>query len=358
MKRRLFLMAGILMLIVPSTLLAQKNEVVVCTWGGTIENAMRKAYFEPFEKATGIKVTAVSKPTLAKLKAMVETKNIEWDVLETGSGIYFGGIKHDLHEKIDYKYFDPETLKNIYPDAKQEQGVGMMYFSETIAWNSSVFGKDNHPNSWADFWNVKKFPGPRTFHSLVTAGACWEFALLADGYSVKDLYTDPNDPVKSKAKIERALNKLKEIKPHVVKWWEQGNEPGQLLSDKEAVIGMGFSGRLQDLKQQKVPIDYTWNQGGYRMDLWAIPKGNKNYENAMKFIAFATRADRQAEFFNLYAYGPTNKDAFRLISAERAKLLPSYPENKEKQFLAEDPAWYSANAEMVIEMWNRWILEK
>ena len=45
----------------PSGLLA-KNEVVICGWGGAIQEAQEEAYYRPFEKETGIRVIPVSWP--------------------------------------------------------------------------------------------------------------------------------------------------------------------------------------------------------------------------------------------------------------------------------------------------------
>jgi putative spermidine/putrescine transport system substrate-binding protein len=56
--------------------------VRVCSYGGAFQDAQRRAYFEPFERLSGIKVIEVQGPDPAKVKAMVDTKNIEYDVGE------------------------------------------------------------------------------------------------------------------------------------------------------------------------------------------------------------------------------------------------------------------------------------
>jgi putative spermidine/putrescine transport system substrate-binding protein len=53
--------------------------------GGIFQKAQR--LFAPFEKATGIKVIDVSPPRAAKIKAMVESKNMEWDIVYAAAGI-------------------------------------------------------------------------------------------------------------------------------------------------------------------------------------------------------------------------------------------------------------------------------
>src|SRR5262249_38626942 len=63
---------------------AQARELVVCSWGGAYQEAQRKTMFQPFEKETGIKVVEASPTDYGKLKAMVQSNNIEWDVVDVG----------------------------------------------------------------------------------------------------------------------------------------------------------------------------------------------------------------------------------------------------------------------------------
>lgn len=329
---------------------AGKNELVVCSWGGIFQKAQREAYFDPFEKATGIKVIDVSPPRAAKVKAMVESKNVEWDIVYAASGIFGTCLRQGLVERVDYKYFDKKTLDELYPECKQPYAVGNFYFSISMAYNTTVYSKENHPRSWAEFWDVKKFPGPRTLHDASVAGAGqWEFALLADGVPMDKLYDSPD--------LERAFRKLKEIKPYVVKWWKEGQEGAQLLVDKEAVLGAPYDGRITKLRQEGAPVEVEFNQGCLYLEYMFIPKGAPNYENALKFMAFSSTAERQAHFGRIYPNGPANRKAFELIPPEQARLMCSHPDNKKRMFLyGED--WMAKNMEKVIERWNKWILEK
>ena len=301
------------------------KELVVCSWGGTFDKALRQAYWDPFEKETGIKVIAVGPPRAAKVKAMVDSGKVEWDIVVAGYGIFGQCFKKGLLEKVDYKYFDQKTLDQLYPSAKQDFAVGTFYFSVVNAYNTEAFPTGQHPKSWKDFWDVKKFPGPRSLMSLDVAGASsWEFALLADGMPVGDLYNDYHLP--------RAFKKLKEIKPEVVKWWIQSATAGQLLNDKEAVLAAAYNGRIQNLIDKGAPLAIEWNEGMLWLEYLFTPKGAPNYDNAMKFMAFQARADRQAELSKIFSYGPVNKEAFAMLSPERAKTMPSYPDNAAKQF--------------------------
>ena len=59
------------------------RDLTVVSWGGAYQEAQRKAYFDPYMKKTGQKVLDESyNGEMAKIKAMVEAKNVTWDVVQ------------------------------------------------------------------------------------------------------------------------------------------------------------------------------------------------------------------------------------------------------------------------------------
>src|SRR6185436_20386151 len=59
-------------------------QIVVNHSGGSMGSAMRKAFFNGFEKKYGIKVVETSPVDFGKLRAMVDSGNVEWDLTEIG----------------------------------------------------------------------------------------------------------------------------------------------------------------------------------------------------------------------------------------------------------------------------------
>jgi putative spermidine/putrescine transport system substrate-binding protein len=109
-------------------------------------------------------------------------------------------------------------------------------------------------------------------------------------------------------------------------------------------------------QKKGVPLVFIWEGGCLDLDWWCVPKGNPNRDLAMRFIDFALSAERQGEQLGKYiAYGPTNKLAFKYIDPERAKELPSYPENLKKQF-KQDADWWGARLAEITERWKAWII--
>ena len=139
--------------------------------------------------------------------------------------------------------------------------------------------------------------------------------------------------------------------------------PPQALVDQEAVIAAATLGRIVKLKNDGAPVDFTWNQGIIQYDYWIIPKNAKNYENAMKFIEFATRPEIQAALVKVQPLGPVNLKSFDYIDDAHARTLPSHPDNLRKQVFSSAEFWAGTDAsgksmiEVNQEMWNRFTLE-
>ena len=164
-----------------------QQQITVVNFGGANANAQKKAYYEPFEKATGTKVIAVEyNGEQAKIKAMVETKKVTWDVVEVESPDAARGCDEGLFEKMDYSKLGGK--ESFLPAAVSECGVGVFVWSTVMAWNGDKL-KDG-PKTWADFWDTKKFPGKRGMRK----GARYnlEFALMADGVKAADVYKAVN----------------------------------------------------------------------------------------------------------------------------------------------------------------------
>ena len=314
----------------------------IATFGGTMQETQQKAYFEPFEKATGIKVPfAGSDPT--KIKAMVETNNIEWDLAQLSRGSIMNLMKTgDYFEKIDYSLVDDGVDK----DYRFEYGLEMLVWAQVIGYRTNSL-KGAVPNGWADFWDTKKFPGDRAM--VGTGNGGWpelEFALMAAGVAPDKLY--PID-------IDSAFASYDKIKKDVVKWWDTGAMPVQLLTDREVVMTSVWNGRMAALQAAGVPAQISWTQGLLKRDAWGIPKGAKNAANALKFVAYSTMAIPQARVSLGIPYGSVNAGSNEFIPDERLKVLPSAPAIK-SQLVNYNYDWWIENRATVIARFNKWLL--
>ena len=89
---------------------AKDDKLVVVGWGGAWEKAARKAFGEPFEKETGIKIIWTAPLDFGKLKAMVEAGRPEWDVIAAAGMHWMVRAEYaGLLDRIDYKIVDTYT---------------------------------------------------------------------------------------------------------------------------------------------------------------------------------------------------------------------------------------------------------
>ncbi|MGV8397425.1 extracellular solute-binding protein, partial [Pseudomonas aeruginosa] len=70
------------------------------------------------------------------------------------------------------------------PVAIQPCGVGFFVWSTVLSYNADKL--KSAPTSWADFWDIKKFPGKLGLRK--GANYTLEFALMAEGVAPKDGY--------------------------------------------------------------------------------------------------------------------------------------------------------------------------
>ncbi len=318
--------------------------VRVCSWGGALQEAQRTAYFRPFEKLCGIKVIESEGPDVVKVKAMVDTGNVEYDVGEFDRADVINLDKKGSYwEPIDYGLVDTVHIDPVF---HYKYSLDMLPYAEIIAFRTDAFG-GARPSGWKDFWDLKAFPGPRTM-TAGTGGLVPELeaAEIAAGTPVSEVY-----PIN----IDRAYNKLAEIRPAVVKWWTAGAMPAQMLADKEVVLGTAWNGRIAAIQATGSPVDIVWNQGMLKNDSWAVPKGAANAVNAMKFTAFITLPVSQARLSSLIPYGFVNAEAAKYLSTARLKVLPTAPAIRDKLFVY-DSAWWAANRDAVTRKWASWVL--
>lgn len=317
------------------------GELRIATYGGAVQEAQQKAWYEPFEKATGIKVRLFPGIDIAKAKAMVDTGNLEWDLLDTSRGSILRLMKAgDYFERIDYSLIDDGLDKEF----RFEHGVEQNTWAHVMGYRNDAF-KGAAPTTWADFWDTKKFPGDRAMGGISAGPPEMEFALMAAGVHPDKLY--PLD-------IDKGMASFDKIKKSVVKWWDTGAQPPQMLTDGEVVMTTVWSGRLAALVEQHAPVAINWNQGLLRRNAWGILKGAKNKTNAMKFVAYSLMPIPQARFALSIPYGYTNKAAEKYIPPQRLAMLPSGPEIK-KQLVLYNEEWWVDNRDAVQARYNKWL---
>jgi putative spermidine/putrescine transport system substrate-binding protein len=320
------------------------NDITITGFGRANLRAMKKAYYGPFQKATGVTVNDVTYDgQMDQLIEMVKEGKPFWDVMQVETRTLDVGCREGLFEKLDQaKIIDKKA--DLVPGSLTECGVGAFAWSQALVYNADkVKGK---PASWADFWDVKKFPGKRGLRR--SAKYTLEIALLADGVAPADIYKVLATP----EGVDRAFHKLDEIKPNAI-WWEAAPQPTLFLGDNRMVMTSAYTLWLGPEQRAGKNYKIVWNGSLYDFDNWAIPKGTPKIADAYKFIAFATKAANQKVFSEQIEYGPVNKKALSLLDAKLANTLPTAPVNLKGAIQIDLPFWirYGPELEKRFEAW-------
>ena len=299
-----------------STLSAQTLGVV--NNGGSVADAQREAFFTPFAAKTGIEIVEDTfAQELAKIRSQVETGNLIWDVASVTAINDATGCEEGLFEEIDWaEYLDPADFEGVGGFGKC--GVPNNFVSGGLVYDGDKYAPEAAPLTWADFWDVEKFPGKRGL--LYRAEQTLEVALMADGVEPAEVMTVLATPEGR----ERAFAKLQELLPHIV-WWKAGAESMQLILSGEVVMTYGWNGRVATANQSngrnlKIAFAAGHVSGS---QYFTIMKGTPNKEAAIEFIVFASSPEPQAAYATMINYAPANEKAYPLMSEEALATLPS-----------------------------------
>jgi putative spermidine/putrescine transport system substrate-binding protein len=257
-------------LIITDRTIAQTRTLYVNSWGGSYTAAQDAAFFKPFTAATGIQIRTVTPVAYGKIKAQVQSRTYEFDMTSVNSMQWLRASREGLAEPIDWTIVKKDVLP---PNAVVADGYGIAQniLGTALCYRSDKY-RDGSPRSWADFWDVKRFPGNRSL-CLSDSPRTLIFALLADGVPRDQLY--PLD-------IDRAFNKLDQIKPYVKVWWREGTQSQQLIRDGEVDMMSIWNARASELKQQGVPVEVVWNGAVRSTSTWSVLKGARKYRPALQ----------------------------------------------------------------------------
>jgi mannopine transport system substrate-binding protein len=354
LDRRTLLTAGAAaaLLATPGKAVAQSGgELVLVGSGGALSAAFKANFFDPFTKETGIRIRFV--PTadaemLAKLKAMSDAGSVEWDI-----------VSANLDQVAQFQqYFAPidcaalpHVASDGIPGTCDGHSVLKQLDGNMLTFSTAVYpASGRQPKDWADFWDLKTFPGTR---SLPDHGVPWVViaaALMADGVK-------PGD-VRAPLDLDRGFRKLNEIKPHVNVWWKTGDQSQQITRSGDAAMLMMYSGRALRSKSQGAAIDVTWNQAVMAPGRWAVVKDAPHPKAIMQFLDFfLTRPEAHAAFTKEIFYDTANKDAVQYLPAGERPNSALYKDNLSNAVQLDYTlaSWLAQNNDALLERWNTWI---
>ena len=336
---------------------AAADDLTVMSWGGAYEVSQVEAYNKPFAAETGLTVTMLAADNPATpIKAMVEAGNVTVDVFDVELSDALRLCDEGALEVIDHSILPAAAdgtpaSEDFIDGALLDCAVASIVWSTVVAYDST---KISGMETMADFFDTTKIPGKRGLRKGAKANL--EMALVADGVPASEVYEVLSTP----EGIDRAFAKLSSIKNDIV-WWEAGAQPPQLLADGEVVATVAYNGRIfaAAIGEGK-PFEIMWDGQIMDLDLFVVPKGAPNKENAMKYIAYATDTQRLADQAKWISYGPARKSSSPLVSkyqdgvTDMLPHMPTSPEALKNALLNDSEFWADRDVELN-ERFNAWL---
>jgi putative spermidine/putrescine transport system substrate-binding protein len=309
-----------------------REELVFVSWGGVLSTTERDAFMSPAGQALGISIITSAPTNYAKIKAMVQGGDVEWDLVDVGGPFMYQGRDQGLLEEIDYRLVDVSGLDREWYGS---HGVYTATGATVMAWNETLLPDGQAPRSWRDFWDVKRLPGARGLFKQFDYN--YEAALMSAGVARTEIYPATTE------KAELALARLREIRPHVSVWWGAGAQPAQLLSTGELVLSSAWSGRIQAVRREGAPVSMTFDEAIAWGNAYVVPKGTRHRELAMRVINYCVSEPAQRRLLGSGIYGPVLPAAVAKASASERLLLVTAPENLARMVVmnAEQAAIYA-----------------
>lgn len=266
---------------------------------------------EKFEKETGIKVNvstySSNEDMLAKVKSESEGT---YDIVQPSDYMVEQMASQGMLEEL--KTDELKNLSNIgesYLNPSYDPGnkysVPYQGGVAGIAVNTSKVKKDI--TSYDDLFDSSL---KNSIVALDDYRAVIGMTARSMGYSMNE--TDP-------AVLSKIQDKLLTLKNNVKLY--DSDSPKSALISGDCTVGYVWSAEIALAMEENPDIKVIYpTEGAYLfMDNWAIPKGAKNYDNAMKFIDFMLDAENAQMVLEEFPYLSPNTKAVEAMGEDYSK---------------------------------------
>jgi putative spermidine/putrescine transport system substrate-binding protein len=322
---------------------AAARDLTVVARGPAMLTAVQKVLIAPFTAATSIRAVGKSWTGDAEgLAATLKRPDTAWDVVAVDSRELAVGCAAGLFEKLDWSQIGGKD--HYMPQAVSECGVGAMLSNLVLAWDH---GKFSGSPSWADFWNVAKYPGKRGLRKGVIGNL--EIALMADGVSPQNVYK----VLSTSEGVDRAFRKLDQLKPYIV-WWHSGDEAAHILTSGDVLMSSAPSDEIvQANRTTHRNFGIQWSDSLYDVLSWAIVKASPNIQPATQFLYFAGTSAVEARL-GLFGDGGLAKGADGTLAPDELALSPTNPANL-KSALQIDAGFWQESRTKLQQRFQAWL---
>lgn len=315
------------------------EEVIWADFGGSVHEDFKKAYLDDFQKLTKATVSDGSPFDYAQVKAQVESKNIQYDII-TGAPTSIDQGCGTLYEEVPDSKFNWAGIDDKYKSSKCSVPHGTTALM--LQYNTNKY-KDNPPKTCADFFDLTRFPGTRGMWTSVL-GYPLEIALLADGVAPKDVY--PID-------YDRAFRKLNSIRSNLKLFPDlTRGQQGQANQEYDMIVQTSVRGYRG--AKDKLPYAPVWGCSVGQVTTLGILKGTPRLDAALALVGYASSPAGQRKGASVRASSPVSKDTdLPDIDPLMKNYIGSFHQN-EMPIPVVDAKWWSQNFDQAEQRFQQW----
>lgn len=320
------------------------RDLVVVVRGDSMQPALWPHLLHPFLQATGIDVQEeLWTGGLDELRSHAKAKDNIWDLVEVDPEELVQGCADGLFEKLDWSAIGGKD--HYLPQAVSECGVGATVNSIVLAWDR---GKFKAPPSWADFWDVAKYPGKRGLRKGVRGNL--EIALMADGVAPQDVYK----VLGTADGVNRAFRKLDQLKPYLV-WWKTPADAAHILGSGDVLMTSAPAAQVviaDRLHHRNFGLQFRGSL--YDVRSWAIMKGSPNRFPAQQLLYFAGTPAIEGQVFMAGGAAGLAKGANAALPPAVAAMSPTAPKNLADAVRINRAFWHD-NLAKLSQRFDKWL---
>lgn len=331
-------MSVVLMFGTTGTAMADRT-LQVLTWGGTIEEAQKKSFFNDFEQEYGIDIQtrALGDSMLGKIRTEAESNSDnKIDMVDFAGGARKIGCDSGILVHLE-DHFDPD---NYIDGAIKPCGVAHLVYAHGLVTRPSKTEID----SAKDFFDPD-IPGDRGLkrHPRNTL----ELALLGAGIPKDKIY----DALRTEEGVDLAFDTMDKIKDRI-KWWSYSSQTTNLLMSGSVVATTSITPVIKTLKEEEGVTDVKvhWNSHVRGMAYFSVPKASDNIEDAIELVRYAT-GPKNNNLVKYTGYSPVPKD-----QPIRSRDFPNHPDNREHGISQNEEFWGN-NQDRLTERFQSWLVD-
>ncbi|WP_327053555.1 ABC transporter substrate-binding protein [Halomicrococcus gelatinilyticus] len=281
------------------------DELVLQMPGGHYLDSFKEKVFKPFEEEYGVTIKTELHGDQFAGYSKIKAGQTEADLFKSSASTLNMGSKEGLWHTLDESKFENygnllDLFQNpLYDPNDDVHGIPYVYGTIGMAYNKEELGE---LDSWEAAWDTAN-----------------EGKVTMEGYGFVRVFTtavylgmDPNDiqvDGSYEKGIQKIWDKVKEQRPLVTKYWTSGDEHVRLFSQKQALVGEAWGGRIYGAVQDGYDfLDYVIpKEGAYGWsDNWVVLEdtSEKKKNTAYTFLDYLLDDDVMQSLCEKLGYPP------------------------------------------------------